>query len=166
MLDVPSMNDGLCSLPYLDGLTMIRTLLRRSWPGLFAVAWLMGGPDTPARADGPIPIATNSCFYYRCDIKIGPHAFARPAGPWYSYFPMDPYLIAQPRASAFPNWPTQPPPGAAPAPPPGLVPIGTTAYYYPDQSLPYVYAAGAYAPAAYTANYYSPPSTPGYWYAP
>jgi hypothetical protein len=138
----------------MDGLTMIRTLLRRSWPGLCALACLAGFQATPVRADPPIPVSTSSTFYYRCDVKCGTAAFARPAGPWYSYFPIDPNLLAQPRASAFPNWPTQLP-APAPLPPPVAVPPGGMSYYQPA----YPYAANVY-PAGYQAQ----PFTPAYWY--
>jgi hypothetical protein len=126
-----------------------------------ALVWLANGPVSPARADGPIPIATNTVFYYRFDVKVGPHAFARPIGPWYSYFPMDPYLIAQPRAATYPNWPGQYPQAPAPVPMPGRAPMAPMGYY-PDQPAdPY-----AWAPSVYPAGYYSGLPMSGYWYAP
>jgi hypothetical protein len=135
----------------MDGITMIPTALRRSWPGLAALAWLVGMSSTRAHADGPIPIATDAVFYYRFDVKIGPAAFARPAGPWYSYFPIDPNLLAQPRVSAFPNWPNQFPTPGAPVPPPGMT-------YYPQQGSPYSYGPAQIYPAGYQAP------VPAYWY--
>ena len=135
---------------------MTRTLTRLGWLGSLGLAWLL----TPAAASAwgpntPIPISTNSVFVYRFDVKIGPSAFARPAGPWYSYFPVDPNLLAQPRATAFPTWPTQFPPQAPPmsAPPEGLT------YYRPMPGNPYAYGSGIYP-----AGYYAPQPMPSYWY--
>src|SRR5437588_6539097 len=88
-------------------------------------------------------ISTNSVYVYRFHVKIVPSAFARPAGPCYSYFPVDPNLIAQPRATAFPNWPTQFPPAPVAPPPQGLT------YYVPMQASPYSYGV---SPAGYYAN--------------
>ncbi len=123
----------------------LRTLLRHGWPGLLALAWMLAPPAVHAWGNNPpVPVATNSVCVFRFDLKVGPEAFAIPAGPWYSYFPVDPNLLAQPRASAFPSWPTQPP-AAAPGTPPGLT-----------YQAPPVYGYGAYP-----AGYYAPP---GYGY--
>lgn len=166
MVEVPSAKDGTCGLApvlHLDGFIMMRLSIRRCWPGLLALAWLLHTPGAHAWGNnGPIPISTDSVFIYRFDVKIGAAAFARPAGPWYSYFPVDPNLLAQRQATAFPNWPTQFPPAVPspapvqpiptqPAPPPGLT------YYQPP---PY-----SYGPAVYPAGYYAPQPAPGYWYA-
>ncbi len=124
---------------------MIRTAMRRWWPGLLALVCVLSLPQMRARADGPIPISTNSVFYYRFDVKVGPAAFCRPTGPWYSYFPVDPNLLAQPRAAAFPNWPNQYPPAGG---------IG----YYPPPAAPYGYGQGVYPVS------YQPQPMPGYWY--
>jgi hypothetical protein len=130
---------------------MTRNIVRRFWPGILALAWLLHpsaahawGPNTP------LPIGTDSVFIYRFDVKIGPSAFARPAGPWYSYFPVDPNLLAQPRAAAFPNWPNQFPPAPTPTEP-MVRPPGMT-YYQPMQ----------YGYGVYPATYYQ--AQPGYWY--
>jgi hypothetical protein len=147
---------------------MSRTLIRRSWLGLLGLACFL--PTSAAHGWGqPIPIATDSAADFHLNIKIGAAAFARPAGPWYSYFPVDPYLLAQPRASAFPNWPPMyPPPGAAPVPPiPPVGPVGPgprppvpgMTYYPPASGMPYGYGA-----SVYPVGYYAPPSMPGYWY--
>jgi hypothetical protein len=167
MLDVPSANEGVCVLPFrllLDGLAMIRTAIRRLWPGLLALAWLAN--HSQARADGPLPISTCNTFICRFDVKIGPSAFCRPAGPWYSYFPIDPNLLAQPRVAAYPNWPNPYPPAGSPPPrplpgqlpPPSPTPNGMG--YYPTPAAPYAY--GGVAPV----SYYGTPSAPGYWYMP
>jgi hypothetical protein len=123
---------------------MTRTISSRfGWPGLLALAWIASAPAAHAWGPNPpMPIATDCMFVWRFDVKCGPSAFARPAGPWYTYFPVDPNLLAQPRAAAYPNWPTQYPPSAM-GPPPGLT------YYNPLQASPYAY--GVY-PAGYYAN--------------
>lgn len=138
---------------------MIRTVLRRTWPGLLVVAWLSSVPAASAWGDGPngpIPVATNIQFQWQFDFKAGPAAFARPAGPWYSYFPMDSNLIAQPRAAAFPSWPSQPPTAPAQSPLPAPAPVRPMGYYAPP-SQPYAYGYGVYP-----VNYYY--SSPGAWY--
>jgi hypothetical protein len=147
----------------MDGLTMIRTALRRTWPGLLTLAWLALPAAAHAWGDGPsgpIPVATNIQFQWQFDLKAGPAAFARPAGPWYSYFPMDSNLIAQPRASAFPNWPGQFPPAPAqlpaPAPAPAPRPAGPMGYYAPPMGA-YTYGYGVYP-----VNYYY--ASPAAWY--
>jgi hypothetical protein len=123
---------------------MTQNLLRRSWPALFALAWLLQPATAQAWGPNPpIPINTNGVFVWRLDVKIGPSAFARPAGPWYSYFPADPNLMVQPRASAFPNWPSQFPPAPAPAP---VRPTPGMTYYQP--TMPYGYGA-AVNPVSY-----------------
>jgi hypothetical protein len=138
---------------------MTRILIRRFWPGLLALAWLLQPTAVQAWGNTPIPISTDSVFVYRFDIKIGPSAFARPAGPWYSYFPIDPNLLAQPQTAAFPNWPTQfptAPPQSQPVPRP--VP-GMT--YYQQPANPYGYGYGY---GVYPAGYYAPQPVPAYWY--
>ena len=143
----------------MDGITMTRTLICRFWPGLLAMAWLLSPSGVQAQCSTPIPIATDSVFIYRFNVKIGPSAFARPAGPWYSYFPVDPNLMARPQAAAFPNWPTSFPPAAASAPAqaaPRYAP-GIT-YYQPPPSMPY-----GYSPGVSPASYYAPQQSMG-WY--
>jgi len=137
---------------------MIRTALRCTWPGVLALAWMAIPAAAQAWGDGPsgpIPVATNIQFQWQFDMKAGPAAFARPAGPWYSYFPRDANLIAQPRAAAFPNWPGQFPqaPTQLPAPVPAR-PMAPMGYYAPP--------AGAYAYGVYQVNYYY--ASPAAWY--
>ncbi len=141
---------------------MIRTVLRRTWPGLLTLAWLSVTSTAHAWGDGPsgpIPVATNIQFNWQFDMRCGPAAFARPTGPWYSYFPMDPNLIAQPRRAAFPSWPSQFPPAAAPLAPPAPAPAQPTGPmgYYAPPSQPFAHGYGVYP-----VNYYY--ASPGAWY--
>jgi hypothetical protein len=131
---------------------MIQHLQRRAWLGLFAVAWLLT-PATVHAWGTPIPMKVDSIFIYRFDVKVGPSAFARPAAPWYTYFPSDPNLQAQPARNQYPNWPTNFP--AAQAPSAG----GPVTYQMPAQEP----AAGYYYPqAVQPTGYYTP--APSYWY--
>ena len=139
---------------------MTRILIRFS-PGLLALACLLNPPAVHAwGANTPIPISTDSVWIWRFDVKIGPSAFARPAGPWYSYFPVDPNLLAQPQAAAFPNWPTQypAPPSGAPMPGQPLRPGPGVSYYQPAPATPYYYQS------IYPANYHGAQPAPSYWY--
>lgn len=116
---------------------MRRQLLRRGWLALLGLAWVL----TPAAADAwgpPVPVRVDSMFVYKFDVIVGPAAFGRPGAPWYTYFPADPHLMAQPRHNAFPNWPTQPYPptalpGATPVAPLNYIPPGVraTSFYTP-----------------------------------
>jgi hypothetical protein len=142
---------------------------------LLALLGLLAWPAAQAWADGgPIPVATDSVFYWRFDVKIGPSAFTRPTGPWYSYFPVDPNLLAQPRASAFPNWPTPYPPQVGgfgyqqsaapyyqPAYQPGYQPGFQPGYQPNYQPVAATYPYYPYGGSIYPAGYYAPP---GYWY--
>jgi hypothetical protein len=146
----------------MDGLTMTRTVLRRTWPLLLTLALLSSPRAAWAGTWGncPIPVATRIECQWQFDFKAGPAAFARPAGPWYSYFPMDSNLISGPRASAFPNWPGQFPPPPAQLPPPvparpGPAPMG----YYTPAAQPGAYANGY---GIYPVNYYY--ASPAAWY--
>jgi len=130
---------------------MMLTTIRRFWPGLLALAWLVAPSGVQAQGNTPIPIATDAFLVYRFNVKIGPSAFARPAGPWYSYFPVDPNLLAQPQAAAFPNWPSQFPPTPALRPAPGMA--------YSPAPMQY-----GYGPGVYPAGYYAPQQVPAYWY--
>ncbi len=87
----------------------MRHLRHTLWLGLVGLAFAATPNDAAAWGNGaPIPINVDSLFIYRFDVKVGPSAFARPAGPWYTYFPADPYLAKQPQYGTFPNWPAQP----------------------------------------------------------
>jgi hypothetical protein len=141
----------------MDGFTMTRTLIRRFWPGLLAMAWLLSPSGAEAQGCTPIPIATDSVFIYRFNVKIGPSAFARPAGPWYSYFPVDPNLMAQPQVNAFPNWPASFPPTQAPAQAAPRYAPGIT--YNQPPPMPYGYSSGVYP-----ASYYAPQQAAMGWY--
>jgi hypothetical protein len=142
----------------MDGFTMTRTLIRRFWPGLLAMAWLLSPTGVQAQGCTPIPISTDSVFIYRFNVKIGPSAFARPAGPWYSYFPVDPNLMAQPQAAAFPNWPASFPPTQAPAQAAPRYAPGIT-YNQSPPPMPY-----GYSPGVYPASYYAPQQAAMGWY--
>jgi hypothetical protein len=137
---------------------MTRTLFRRCWPGLLTVAWLLSPSGVQAQGCAPIPIATDSVFIYRFNVKLGAAAFARPAGPWYSYFPIDPNLMARPQAAAFPNWPASFPAAQAPAQAAPRYAPGIT-YYQPPPPTPY-----GYTPGIQPANYYAPQQPAMGWY--
>jgi hypothetical protein len=142
---------------------MTRDLISRVWPGLLTLAWLLNPQGAEAWGPYPaLPVSTESVCILRFDMKCGPEAFARPAGPWYSYFPVDPHLIAQPHAAAFPNWPSPFPPPPQPVPPLPVRPApGGLTYYSPAPVMPYGYGPGVSA-----AGYYVPQPASGYWYAP
>src|SRR4051794_41855093 len=106
---------------------MMRQLFRHGWLGLLGLAWTLA--PTNAFAWGqPIPINVDSVFVWRFDVKCGPSAFAVPAGPWYSCFPVDPNLVAQPAQAAFPNWPGQFPPAPQLMPRTPAAPINNAGY--------------------------------------
>jgi hypothetical protein len=151
----------------LDGLTMIRTVLRHSWLGCVALAWLLSPHAASAwgfSTGCPIPVSSKIQCQWQFDVMAGPAAFVRPTGPWYSYFPMDSNLIAQPRATAYPNWPSQfppvaPAPAQVPMPMPMPMPMGQPMPpmgYYTPTAVPYAYSYGVYP-----VNYYA---APGNWY--
>ena len=137
---------------------MTRNISRFGWLGLVALTWLHNPLDAQAwgsKPSPPIPVATNSVCIFRFEVKCGPEAFACPAGPWYSYFPVDPYLISHPQASTFPNWPTSFPAPTSPTPRP---PAGVTYYPPMPQASPYGYGV-------YPVGYYAYGPAAGYWYA-
>jgi hypothetical protein len=142
----------------MDGIIMTRTLIRRCWPGLLALAWLLSPSGAEAQGSTPIPISTDSVFIYRFNVKIGPSAFARPAGPWYSYFPIDPNLLARPQVAAFPNWPASFPSTATPAQTAPRFAPGIT-YYQTPQAMPY-----GNNPGIAPAGYYTPQQAEMGWY--
>lgn len=85
---------------------------------------------------GPMPIRAD--FVCRFDVRTGPTALGVNA-PWYTYFPYDPHLMAQPQTSPYPPWPSQyfqapPPAGFGQMPGPSIQPTG-----YPAQVPSYWY---------------------------
>jgi len=115
-----------------------------------------------AQAAKPIPTKIDAGFEFRFNVQMGPQAFI-PRAPWYTYFPVDPNLIAnRPGTSPYPPWPTTfpPAPGTVPAQPqfknaaPPVVPPApqTRGWGWPVSDGG-VQAAG-----------YVPAQAPSYWY--
>jgi hypothetical protein len=134
---------------------MPRRYLSRARLLLLAVGLLF---VSRARAGDPVPCKVDFGVAVRCNIQCGPQA-AIPRAPWYTYFPVEPNVIAKaPGTTSYPPWPATFPPTApaptAPAPTaPGQAPVPMT-YHRPG--------AGYASPVQ--AVSYAPSQVPSYWY--
>jgi hypothetical protein len=145
MLKLSSCNEGTCS----------RRFRTYGWNhhDPYRTAPFLAGPRGPGLA-GRHVLDSGACRRpnpdrNRCGLLLSVRREDRSRG--VRYFPIDPNLLAQPRVSAFPNWPNQFPTPGAPVPPPGMT-------YYPQQGSPYSYGPAQIYPAGYQAP------VPAYWY--
>jgi hypothetical protein len=102
---------------------------------------------------------------FRCNVQCGPQAFV-PRAPWYTYFPVDPNLIARaPGTTAYPPWPATFPPASQPQPaaplPAPRGPVAPLSYQSPAWSWPAPTSTGNHVQAAG----YVPAQAPSYWYS-
>jgi hypothetical protein len=150
--------------------------LRRLWPGLLGVAWLAAAPAADAFGPPP-PFRIDANINYRVNVKVGPQAYV-PRAPWYTYFPVDPQMLARQTGTAYPPWPGQSLPGnpgiptqGFPVPPPEApeqAPPGTPPANPPAGRVFYQPGGGWMTPAGYGPSVqpvgYAPTQVPSYWY--